>query len=522
MERVFGNYVLRERIGAGGMGEVYRATKRGPEGFEAQVALKLILPHLAREESFRRMFSQEARLAALLRHPNIVQVNGFDILDGTPFIEMELVEGSDLASLLKTLDKGERLPLEEAAYLLHEAARGLAHAHSMRHDPGGGAGIIHRDFNPHNVLISVEGEIKVADFGIARAARAKEAATRTLMGKLAYMSPEQIEGRQLGHRSDLFSLGITAYQLFTGIHPFHRSGEAGTIRAVQEVSFKPVAETSPDLPAPVIRVIESLLAPDPRNRPETALAAVEVLEGYLKPSIPKKLGERIRGISQRESDFPTVHSTPVTLPAPTVWFSFRKFSLPIIAAAALILALGFWGVPDDREGLVGEPAEPAAGPSLPEPQPAPPPVLPEEVVMVSTSPPGARILSGTTILGPSPLKVTIPAGVPSLKLTALLDGYEASETSLGRDHSTGGISLPLKALPTGTLRVGAIPWARVTFMEKEVGMTPLVITDVPVGIHRTVFTNEELGVTREISLEVTKGDNPAFVLDLGTGNRIED
>ncbi len=521
MERVFGNYLLGERIGTGGMGEVYRATKRGPEGFEVQVALKLILPNLAREESFRRMFSREARLAASLRHPNIVQVNGFDIFDGTPYIEMELVEGSDLASLLKTLGMENRLPFDEAAYLLYEAARGLAYAHAMRRGPGGGAGgIIHRDFNPHNILISVEGEVKIADFGIARAAMAGTAASGTLMGKLAYMSPEQIEGRHLDYRSDLFSLGTTAYQLVSGVHPFQRSGEAGTVRAIQEVSFQPLPTVIPDLASPVSGVIETLLAAAPEDRPDTAQAVAAVFEDYLKPAAVKRLGERIRGLSHGTTAF-----SPADPTAPTIPLKSRKLSLwislaSILSALVFFLILKAGGPRDVRKTPAGEPPGPATF-STPDRLTVPPQPFPEEEVLVSTVPAGARILSADSVLGLSPLSVRIPAGLPSRKLMVRLDGHEPSEVSLTRPPAGSGPTIELRPLPTGTLRIGAIPWARVTFMGKERGMTPLVIQDASVGTRRVLFANEKLGVTREVDIEVQKGDNPVFILDLTTGETVQ-
>ncbi|UCG38727.1 MAG: serine/threonine protein kinase, partial [bacterium] len=280
MDRVFGNYLFTRRIGAGGMGEVYQAVKRGPEGFEVEVALKLILPHLAGDASFRDMFFREARLAALLKHPNIVNVHGFDILEDIPFIEMEYVQGVDLASLLRRLPRGQVLSLAEAVHVVHCVARGLAYAHSFSGGKGEGVGVVHRDLNPHNILVSREGEVKIADFGIARAAVTAGAASATLMGKLAYMSPEQVEGKPLDHRSDLFSLGTTAYHLLAGRHPFQRQSEAATLRAIQQVSFRPLREAAPDVPLPVARVVESLLALLPGDRPETARLVAEAFQEH--------------------------------------------------------------------------------------------------------------------------------------------------------------------------------------------------------------------------------------------------
>ena len=504
----------------GGMGEVYRATKRGPEGFEAEVALKVILPHLAREESFRRRFSREARVAASLRHPNIVQVHGFDFHDGTPFIEMELIEGADLASLLKSLEKGEPLPIKEALYIIHEAARGLAFAHSCPpRDPTVPAGVIHRDFSPHNILISEEGQVKIADFGIARAAMAGTAPSGTLMGKLAYMSPEQIDGRTLDHRSDLFSLGTTAYQLLSGVHPFLRSGEGGTLRAVQEAKPRPLSEIAPHLPTEIARIIHSLLSRTPEKRPASALDATKVLEPFLEPASAKKVGQRIGKIRRRET-----RSLPAfTATAPTIPQARRKPPIAFIAILGVILGtiLFFFlagGLPKNADRTAG-----SAAPEFSSPTPERPSVpvrelpFPEVSIPVSTRPPGAAVSSKGSFLGLTPLPVIIPTGQESLDLTISLEGYEETRVALSRDMETSGVTFGLEALPTGTLRIGAIPWARVIFREADLGITPVVIGKTPVGSYKLVLVNDELGIRREMAVRVEEGRNPVLLVDLATG-----
>jgi serine/threonine-protein kinase len=521
MNRTFGKYILDQRIGVGGMGEVYRATKSGPEGFEVCVAIKLILPHLAREESFRRLFSREARLAALLKHPNIVNVNGFDIIDGIYFIEMEYIDGSDLATLLKSVGEDEELSLEESAYIINCAARGLDHAHCFGQGPDSASGIIHRDFNPHNVLISIEGEVKITDFGIARAALGGTAASGTLMGKLAYMSPEQVEGRSLDHRSDLFSLGITAYQLLTGQHPFMRASEAGTLRAIQEVSYRPISESAPSLPPALAETVQSLLSASPDDRPGSAGYVAETFEEYLKPACAKMLGRRVRGRSGAGSTSPEARLTGPTLAEG----SKRRFAWPavliVLAAVTLIWSFKTGETPLEADRTVDERAAVSTVPAAVSEAPPSGTELPQATVLLKTDPAGARVREGDLTLGHTPLTITIPAGVGSRVLDVSMDRFEPAEISLTRDQGDNPVLLALTPLPTGTMRISAIPWARVSFLGEDMGVTPIEIQGAPLGINSLILSNKELGIRREVKVNVMEGVNPAFVLDMGTGKTVQ-
>jgi len=520
MKQAFGSYLFQDRIGVGGMGEVYRATKRGAEGFEVEVAIKVILPHLAREESFRRRFSREARVAASLRHPNIIQVNGFDIHNGTPFIEMELVKGRDLASLLKSLGKEKPLTLEEAVFIIHETARGLAFAHSTPHADGSASGIIHRDLSPHNILISVEGEVKIADFGIARAAMAGTAASGTLMGKLAYMSPEQIDGLEPEAAGDLFSLGTIAYQLLSGIHPFVRSGEAGTLRAVQEARPEPLSTLAPDLPHEIATVVQSLLSRSPENRPESAMDVALAFQAFLQPAAAKKVGDRIRAMVPSQGSDPSAadSATASTLPPPSRRRPIGLAAASVLAAAAFFLFLSF-GIPlPVREAPVKEPV--GRPPSVSPQKVLEKEILPGAAIPVSTVPEGARIFSGTSCLGLSPMTVAIPPGIKSRELSFTIDGYAESREVLSREKEMTGLLVTLKPLPTGTLRIGAIPWARVIYRGSDIGVTPVVIEETPIGPHDLLLYNDELEIRREMTVRVQEGQNPVLVMDMATGRII--
>ena len=216
MERQFGRYTLLERLGAGGMAEVFKAKSFGVEGFEKTLVIKRILPELARKAEFLEMFVHEAKLAVRLSHANIVQV--FDLgrveHEGEPpsyFIAMEYVAGLDLATVLARCRRARTpVPFGMAVFVAAEVAKALDHAHRRRDEQSRPLGIVHRDVSPQNILLSWEGEVKVTDFGIAKAKglmvedEGATTSTRTLRGKLSYMSPEQSVDDPLDGRSDLF------------------------------------------------------------------------------------------------------------------------------------------------------------------------------------------------------------------------------------------------------------------------------------------------------------------------------
>ncbi|HEY4221958.1 MAG TPA: serine/threonine-protein kinase, partial [Myxococcota bacterium] len=186
----FGRYLLDERIGAGGMAEVYRARLSGEGGFEKVVCIKRILPHLAKDPAFAAMFRDEAAIAARLQHGNIVQIFDFGEVDGSLFIAMEYVEGLSLAKLLQiVVRRGEQLPIAAVLRIGVDVCKGLKHAHVAAHN-GKPLGIVHRDVTPHNILLSKDGDVKVADFGVARAdGRRTHTKTGVIKGKLQYMAP---------------------------------------------------------------------------------------------------------------------------------------------------------------------------------------------------------------------------------------------------------------------------------------------------------------------------------------------
>jgi serine/threonine protein kinase len=248
-------YQLGDRLGAGGMAEVFRGTMVGLEGFARPVAVKRVLPGFSTVPQFASMFAQEAQIASRLSHPNVVSVLDFDRdPDGRLFLVMEYVEGRDLASLVES----GLLPFSVAIFVMSEALRGLGYAHDL---PASDVrGVVHRDVSPHNVLLSWEGAVKVSDFGIAKAREASAVTASTMMkGKPSYMSPEQANGEELDGRSDLFAVGVMLWEILTGRRLF----DGTTQETIAQVLFKPIPRPGAlrqgvpsDLEAVTMRLLE--------------------------------------------------------------------------------------------------------------------------------------------------------------------------------------------------------------------------------------------------------------------------
>ncbi|WP_164017368.1 serine/threonine-protein kinase [Pyxidicoccus trucidator] len=262
-----GKYQLVRKLATGGMAEVYLAKAAGPMGFEKTLVLKRILPHLAEDPAFVEMFLGEAKLAAQLEHPNIVQIFDFGEAEGSFFLAMELIDGPNLRKLVK---RAQETPLPPAicAKLVASAAEGLAYAHEFR-DPATGEplGLIHRDVSPDNVLVSRQGAVKVVDFGIAKVAgQGHRTQTGVVKGKVAYMPPEQLQTKPLDRRVDVYALGVVLYELLTGKRPFDATTDVSMMQAILFEQFIPAAQRRPDLPAALQQVLDKALTKDRDKR----------------------------------------------------------------------------------------------------------------------------------------------------------------------------------------------------------------------------------------------------------------
>jgi eukaryotic-like serine/threonine-protein kinase len=263
-------YRKLRKIADGGMAEIFLAIQQGAEGFERRVVLKQILAPLLADPKFKNMIIDEAHVAMSLNHSNIVQVLDLGQSKGRYYLVLELVDGWDLNQIIMRVRKTEyALPPEVSLYVVAEVCRALNYAHAQTRG-GKPLGIVHRDVSPHNVLVSEHGEVKLTDFGIAKAlGRRERTGQGVIKGKLAFMSPEQAAGSELDARSDLFSVGTMLYLMFTGRRPFESPTDLETILRVQQCQFPPPREIKPDLPEAIAEIIEKTMAREPAHRYQT-------------------------------------------------------------------------------------------------------------------------------------------------------------------------------------------------------------------------------------------------------------
>ena len=274
----FGKYLLLERVAVGGMAEVFVAKAFGVEGFERLLAIKKILPTLGTDAEFIRMFVDEARIAAQLTHPNIVQVLELGKHDGSLYIAMEYVSGRDLRRLMERYRRqNQPMPLQQACFIVAEVCEALDHAHRKRDAQGRALGIVHRDVSPQNVLVGFEGAVKLIDFGIAKAeSRLSQTQSGILKGKFSYMSPEQVKGHPLDGRSDVFACGILLWEMVSGEKLFAGDSDVAVLEKVRKAAVPPPRNCPPEL----AKVMLKALAADPAQRHPTASALQDELRPF--------------------------------------------------------------------------------------------------------------------------------------------------------------------------------------------------------------------------------------------------
>jgi serine/threonine protein kinase len=268
--RVFGRYQLGRRLGAGGMAVVYQALLTGPSGFNRPCVVKRIHPRLAHNNDFAKMFASEARLSALLQHPNIVQILEFGAVEDELFLAMEYIQGADLVNVFRRCIAAKRtVPIGVACFAMHELASALGYAHALKGPDGRPLSIVHRDVSPSNVMLTQQGGVKLVDFGIAKAAghiRDDLTRTGTLKGKVGYMSPEQAEAEQIDQRSDIFSLGVVFHEMLTCQRVFRGQDDLQTLKKIREANPPPPSQIRPEVPPEVDAVVMKMLTRRPEDR----------------------------------------------------------------------------------------------------------------------------------------------------------------------------------------------------------------------------------------------------------------
>ncbi|MDC0709174.1 serine/threonine protein kinase [Stigmatella sp. ncwal1] len=321
-----GKYQLIRKLAMGGMAEVHLAKAAGPRGFEKTLVVKCILPHLAQEPSFVEMFLSEAMLAAQLTHTHIVQIFDFGEADGAYFLAMEYIDGPSLRTLIKRAS-AQDLPLSPTvcARLVSQACEGLAFAHDFA-DPvtEQPLGLIHRDVSPDNILLSRQGSVKVVDFGIAKAAgQTHKTQSGVIKGKLAYMPPEQLRGKSLDRRVDVYALGVVLYELLTFRKPYSATSDAALMHAIIYEAPTPAVHHRPDLPVALQRILARAITKDRDQRYPDCHAFQSDLEDFILSEGRSVTAQQVAHLIQRATSgagLPAVNLAPAASPSPSPAF----------------------------------------------------------------------------------------------------------------------------------------------------------------------------------------------------------
>ncbi|MDD9934285.1 MAG: serine/threonine-protein kinase [Myxococcales bacterium] len=276
-------YRVIKRLEAGGMAEVYVGEAVSVQGFKKKVAIKRVLPHLAQNEDFIQMFLDEARLSAKLNHANIVSVFDISSREDTFFLIMEFVDGANLKKIMESLQRrGARMSLAQACYICIEACRGLSYAHELMDESGAPLGIVHRDISPPNIMVTKRGEVKVADFGLAKAGTQLQTTDPGVVkGKFSYLSPEAAQGMEVDARADVFSLGIVLWEMLAGKRLFLGENDYATVKLIQKANIPRLAPLNRDVDMAFEEVLLKALTRNPNSRYQSARDFGDALAGYL-------------------------------------------------------------------------------------------------------------------------------------------------------------------------------------------------------------------------------------------------
>jgi serine/threonine protein kinase len=534
VEKRFGKYILTERLGGGGMAEVFKARLSGPEGFVKELALKLILPHFSSEPEFVKMFIHEATLVARLDHANIVRIHEFDQIDGRHYIAMELVTGRDLRAITARAREIDRpIQVAEALMIGLEACKGLAFAHGEL-TPNSPL-IVHRDISPHNLIISQAGELKITDFGIAKMTSAASITkTGVIKGKVSYMSPEQARGDPLDGRSDLFSLGCVLWEILSGQRLFSGENDLAVLDRLQKCKVLPASRFNSQVSPRADEVFQKLLQANPQNRYATASELSGELDKLLVETssidratilvqlfrelfpvtgsqtdvlVPIQTAEKVEVIGKSGKVEPigptgktevSKASPAVPPPAPLKKKSRPKMIWFIIPFLACTIGISFLVV----DGWLSKNHNAdQQKTTLPAKQPANLPLAPENLRI--------EVKEARTE------QVAEHAGEEKTETIDLSVDAKVEQTQPVQNGSEKTAVQPeQKEVVYGSLDLNVIPWAKVYFRKKLLGETPLEGKKLPVGEQRLLIVNKDLGVRRFIRVNIKAHTTTQKVVNL--------
>jgi serine/threonine-protein kinase len=538
---MLGRYRLIAPLAQGGMAELFLARHEGPGGFEKDVVIKRVHPHLARDPRFAAMFLDEARLAARLSHPNIVNITDLGEANGTYFLCMERLEGEDLNAILHAYGSRERtIPASIAAVITSAACDGLHFAHTLTDAKGEGLGLVHRDVSPSNIFITHQGAVKVLDFGIAKArGRAIQTESGELKGKVIYMSPEQARGEELDARSDIFALGIVLYEMLTGVRPFQRDDLMISLAAVAHGHAEPPKKLRPDLPPQLSAIVARAMHPNRDKRFHTAQEMRQALDQYLTScttgpaaallqrfmaelredekstpsSTPAQSQRTVNNLEPAPSDAAPEPSPRPEDPSPAARHPKprrSRFAVGATAAGLASVGLLLW------VGRTPSPAEQQpqvlVHPSLPPPLPEPPTVKPAAPAVSSpenTEPardpkpaePRAPTEARAPAEAPRPANEKPEAPAPE---TASIATPEAEAPRPTPAPPVRPARKPAVAAARGLLTVQCAPqWCQVSIDGQDKGYSPLLNVPLQPGPHRISALNPRTKAVQQRTVMVT-------------------
>jgi serine/threonine-protein kinase len=529
------------------MAEVYLCRLSGEEGFRKRVALKVVHPRHADDARFRGLFAREARLAASLSHPNLVQVFDFGREGDAHFLAMEYVEGWNLAQAAEQA-RQLHVPISPGAWRhwVDGIGSGLAYLHEK--------GVVHRDVSPSNVLVARNGAVKITDFGISRMAGDGQGNEGARAGKSGYLAPERIRGEEATSSSDLFAAGVISVELLLGRKLFEGDGPEETLDGIRRFDARtlPLPGVSPELAGVLRKSVAALPADRYPGAAEFLVDLARVGPPPASAPVMKDFWDALFPVPLEEETAPDPAVEPESLPAMVKEPRERygrggrtvQAGAAAVFAAVIVGGVLLWKEVRQRPHIGGAPASVApANPVIAAPSVAPaeppassaalravpatprtpdPPATPGKpvarFVRIETDPPGASVLleSGASI-GRTPLQTDV-ASLAGRKVVLSKDGYERQ--TVPADALAAGPAFRAELLPLfGTVEaIQAIPWAKVFLGNRLLGETPLTAVRLPAGEQRLRFVNEPLGVDQVKIIVVRPGDNPKIIVPMtGSG-----
>jgi serine/threonine-protein kinase len=457
----FGRYEIKTHLSTGGMAEVYLAVQRGSGDFSKQVAVKVLLPELEEDPALVERFLYEARLASRLSHPNICQVFDAGEDQGRHYMVLEYLAGQTLGRIVRRgMRVGRPLPQTLAAFVVARAAEALAYAHEREGPDGQPLGIVHRDVSPGNVMVTYEGQVKLLDFGIARAVDRKfRTRTGELRGKLSYMSPEQISEREVDARSDIFALGVVLYECLTGTSPFEAETDLATLEAVLQ---RPLPTLGPKVALELAQVVERALARDPEARLQRASQMAAQLDEVAGAEGSDALRKYMHEVFERERDDELARvEKKVTVPV-----SEGRSRATVVAATATAVVAAAVAYVATRPAPFVPPPISIVTPAAP---PTPLPLEPPPWVQPASPPVAAE---------PEPVR----APAPRVR-------HRRPPPEKGK----------------GTLSLDTTPWTDVYFQGRKLGTTPIFEVPLPSGRQQLRAVNREANIDRTVEVVITDG-----------------